>query len=352
MNILIVTQAIDENDSVLGFFTSWVREFTAQADKVTVLCLRKGAYTLPNNVSVYSLGKEHGGNRFVYVYRFLRLIISKRKEYDAVFVHMNTVYILLGSFIWHVLGKKVGLWYAHGEVKWDIIMASKMADILFTSTEKGLRIESPKKHIVGQGIDTIKFAPGLKNEDDMIFRMITVGRISMVKGLDVLVDAIERLSHDKDDFVVEIIGVPITEKDKQYYEHLKIKISEKKLENFFDFRGAMNNTEIVPYLQKADLFVSMSETGSLDKALLEAMACGTIAVGCNDALREILGEYSDILVYKKRDAYGLYNKIVEYVSLDNQEKQKIQVDLHGIVKTNHSLQNLVKQIIDLYNKNR
>lgn len=38
--------------------------------------------------------------------------------------------------------------------------------------------------------------------------------------------------------------------------------------------GAVANRNIIPFLQEADLFVNTSHTGSLDKAIVEAMACG------------------------------------------------------------------------------
>jgi len=58
MKLLIVTQTIDSNDPVLGFFVRWVEEFSKQCEEVTVICLQKGEYELPKNVRVFSLGKE------------------------------------------------------------------------------------------------------------------------------------------------------------------------------------------------------------------------------------------------------------------------------------------------------
>jgi hypothetical protein len=60
MKLLIITQKVDINDPILGFFHRWIEEFAKHCEKITVICLYKGTYNLPNNVKVLSLGKEEG----------------------------------------------------------------------------------------------------------------------------------------------------------------------------------------------------------------------------------------------------------------------------------------------------
>ena len=66
---LIITQIIDKDDPILGFFHRWVEEFAKHIDHIDVICLKKGEHTLPSNVSVYSLGKEGGESRIKYTFR-------------------------------------------------------------------------------------------------------------------------------------------------------------------------------------------------------------------------------------------------------------------------------------------
>ncbi|MEK7538915.1 MAG: hypothetical protein AAB552_03680 [Patescibacteria group bacterium] len=58
MKLLILTQKVDQNDDILGFFHGWIREFAKHAEQVTVIALGVGEYDLPKNVRVFSLGKE------------------------------------------------------------------------------------------------------------------------------------------------------------------------------------------------------------------------------------------------------------------------------------------------------
>ena len=106
MRLLILTQKIDAEDSILGFFHEWVREFSKNTESVLVICLERGIVNLPQNVRVFSLGKESGSSRFGYILNFYKLIWKYRKEYDSVFVHMNQVYVLLGGLFWKLWHKK------------------------------------------------------------------------------------------------------------------------------------------------------------------------------------------------------------------------------------------------------
>ena len=124
MKLLIITQKVDKNDSVLGFFHGWIVEFAKHCEKLTVICLYKGEYDLPENVKVLSLGKETGRSRLKYVFRFYKYIWKYRKDYDNVFVHMNHIYVVLGGTFWKILNKKIILWYNHisGSVSLNIAL--------------------------------------------------------------------------------------------------------------------------------------------------------------------------------------------------------------------------------------
>src|ERR1041385_8548279 len=113
MRLLVTTQAVDLNDPVLGFFHRWIEELAKHYEHVHVICLKEGEQRLPSNVSVHSLGKEQGRSRVKYLVLFYRYIWTLRNEYDAVFVHMNQEYVLLGWKLWFLLGKRIVLWRNH-----------------------------------------------------------------------------------------------------------------------------------------------------------------------------------------------------------------------------------------------
>src|SRR5680860_553091 len=102
MKLLILTQKIDIEDDVLGFFHDWVKEFSKHCDGMVVVALGVGRYALPENVKVLSLGKEVGISRIKYIRNFYKYIWQERNNYDKVFIHMNQEYILLGGLFWKI----------------------------------------------------------------------------------------------------------------------------------------------------------------------------------------------------------------------------------------------------------
>ena len=385
MKLLILTQKADINDDVLGFMHGWIKEFSKHCESVIVVCLQKGEYDLPDNIKVLSLGKEEknnfqffplqrdhakavaifpasagprqgGGNfqllnKIKYFLNFFKYIWQERKNYDTVFVHMNKEYVILGGFLWRILGKKIGLWYAHGHAPFSLKIAEKLAHIIFTSTKSGFRLPSKKVNIVGQGIDIDKFKiESLKLKVNDKLKIITVGRISPVKDYETLIKAIELLKKENIDLQVDIIGGAGLSEQEKYLSDLKKIVLEKKLDNVINFVGAVPNKDIINYLQSANLFVNMSSTGSLDKAMVEAMACELPILTCNEAMKDVLGEFQDLLMYDKGDYKGLAQKINMIKGMEVSEIENLGKKLREIVENNHSQEGLIKKIINVLNK--
>lgn len=346
MKLLIITQKVDNQDDVLGFMHRWIEQFAAQCEQVTVICLFEGRHSLPANVRVFSLGKEKGVSRLKYLVRFFRIIWGERAAYDSVFVHMNQIYVLLGGLLWRALGKRVALWYAHGAVSRSLWVAEKMVDAIFTSTNSGFRLPSKKIRVVGQGIDTDFFCPG-PSLDHEGFRIVVVGRISPIKNYETLILATEKVQTEIQGLSVEIIGGSGLPEQEKYLMQLKTMVAEKKLESIVNFVGALANNEIVSRLQRADLFVNTSFTGSLDKAILEAMSCGIPVLTCNEALHEVLGPYTNQLMFEKKDVVGLEEKIKFLEAVGGAERKKLGQNLRNIVVKNHGLSGFVSRIISI-----
>lgn len=344
MKLLIITQRVDKNDGVLGFFHNWITEFAKHCEKLTVICLYKGEYDLPENVNVLSLGKETGINKFKYIYRFYKYIFKYRKDYDNVFVHMNQIYVILGWTVWKFFNKKMGFWYAHGGVSSSLKLASKLSNVIFTSTESGFRLKSDKLKIVGQGIDLNKFYPIKKTTINDNFNIITVGRISPVKNYGVVINALNLLKSKIRGLNLIIIGGPLLDSDKIYLEQLKKDTAELNLQGIVNFIGPIPNHQIVEYLHKADLMINPSVTGSLDKVMTEAMACGLPVLTCNISIKNILRNDWSKYYFDKNNHTELYEKIKYFYDNRNQDYS----NLRDIVEKDHNIKNLIKRIYESY----
>ncbi|KKQ27897.1 MAG: Glycosyltransferase [Candidatus Magasanikbacteria bacterium GW2011_GWC2_37_14] len=360
MNLLLITQKIDKDDPILGFFHRWVEEFAKHCKKITVICLQKGEYNLPDNVKVLSLGKPAQGwpalgwekylGKLKALVNFYKYIWQERKNYDSVFVHMNHFYVILGGLLWKLLGKKVGLWYAHGHVPPTLKLVEKLSNIIFTSTVSGFRLPSNKLKVIGQGIDTDFFIPNYnltKQNNDLI--LISVGRISVIKNYETIVEALDVLYNKQGITKLKLILVGEASVGAEDYER-KIRefIVNKNLSVVVDFVGALPNYQIVEYLQKADLFLNSSLTGSLDKAMVEAMACALPVLTCNESMQEVLGGYQDLLMFPKKDSQKLASLISSFLNKSLEERIELGLALRQLVVEKHNLKDFIVKILSQY----
>lgn len=347
MKLLILTQKVDLSDDNLGFFHEWIEEFAKHYEKVTVICLFKGKYNLPDNVKVLSLGKEDAISKSKYSFNFFKYIWQERKNYDHVFVHMNQIYVLLGGLFWKLTNKKIGLWYVHGSVDWKLKIAEKIVNVVFTASPESFRVKSNKLKIVGHGIDVDKFKieePKKANQ----FKIISIGRITPSKDILTLIKAIDILSKDDDIrnlISVDIIGGVIYKSDEVYLEKLKAEVKERSLGNCIKFVGSIPGNERYNYFKSAHLLAHMSKTGSLDKVSLEAMASETLIVTCNDASREILKQFGNEFIYDIGDYKTLAKNIQKVTEMDIGERREVGRKLRNIVKNSHSLKKLINKIV-------
>jgi len=353
MRLLIVTQAVDKEDPILGFFHAWLNEFSQQVDDITVICLRKGTYVLPHNVKVFSLGKERGESRIKYILNFYKFIFSKAGTYDSVLVHMNPIYVVLGGFFWRLLGKRIALWYTHKHVDLKLRIANFFTHKIFTASHESFRLPTSKLIVTGHGIDTEFFKPiAYENRvDKEIFKLITIGRIAPVKDYETMFKALALLIEKHKDrmYHLTVIGEPVTPED-QIYKQTIVELAEKLgLKHHIFFIGSMMHQDIVPYLQNSDVFVSMSRTGSLDKAALEAMACGVPVVTSSEGIAGVLEPYKSQLVFPQGNVEACTELIDKFINMSVEDRRSFGMKLRTIVLEQHNLKNLVSKLVNQFN---
>jgi len=339
MNLLITTKTVDENDQLLGFFIEWIRLFSKKFEKVTVFCLEKSGFNLPENVEVLSLGKDKGHSKIRQLYTLYFLLSTRRREYDAVFVHMNPIWMIAGGMLWKLLGKRSFFWYTSGGVTFQLRWAEKFADTIFTASPESFRLKSNKVIVTGHGIDTELFKPSNRPKlEPEKLKILSVGRIAPVKNYEILVDACKLLKGWNINFQVTMIGEPALEEDKTYEKDLKSKIKSLGLESCFKFLGKVGHDDLPRYYQSHDLFIHLSKTGSLDKTMLEAISCGMKILSSSDAARAFM---STGLFLFENNPMDLADKIVIIA------KQQANPDLRNYVIENHNLYKLIDKISEM-----
>ena len=275
MRLLIVTQAVASEDSVLGFFVRWIEEFAKHCERIEIICLKEGKHRLPANVCVYSLGKEKGVSRMTYLLNFYRYIWQLRHDYDVVFIHMNPEYTVLGGPLWRFFGKRTALWYTHKSVNLKLRIAAVFADIIFTASKESFRLHSRKVRVMRHGVDTDFFSP-----DTSVARgewILSVGRLMKSKRHDL---AIRRAAQEGK--VLRIAG--------EGPERARLEALAHAQHASVQFLGGLTQAQLRDEYRTATYFVHTSETGSLDKVVLEALACGLKIITNDPALKPLENE--------------------------------------------------------------
>ena len=337
MKLLIVTQVVDTEHPILGFFHRWISEFAKHFETIHVIALQVGKYDLPENVFVHSLGKEEAAGRFEYIKRFYEYVWKYRNEYDSVFVHMNQEYVLLAGVLWKVLGKKIYLWYTHKHVGLRLRLSELFVTKIFSASKESFRLKTKKLIVTGHGIDTTQFENMCPVRDSKKIRLITIGRISPVKQYEVLIDAVAKLQQKGLPVTLSIIGGVSGVHEEEYLQDLKNKSKDLPVV----FHGAVPHSQISEYLRNSDIFLNVSKTGSLDKAVLEAMAAGVIPVTSNEGLTSTLGDMKELLYVKGED---MASRIEELFSLSEKQWADMQKKVQTIVIKQHSLQALITNL--------
>jgi len=371
MKLLILTQKIDRNDDLLGFFHGWVAEFAKYYEKITVIALGVGEYDLPGNVRVLSLGKEknsisphschsrESGNpglgslvkpgmtnrvfiKIRYISNFYRYVWRERKNYDSVFVHMNQEYVILGGLAWRTLGKKILLWRNHKADGFWARLAVVFSHVVFCTSQFAFVARYKKTKLMPVGVDTDFFKP-----DRRIIRMpgsmLFFGRISPVKRPDRLIAALNILKKEGADFTARIVGdAPV--RDKLYLENVKQMVKDYGLEDRVEFVKGVPYWQAPTIYAQSEIFINLTPSGSLDKTIFEAMACGCLVLMSNESLA---GELDKRLFFSDNDPVNLAGVIKNAMSLDEAGKQQIIVSSRQFVVKKHSLAVLADRLKEI-----
>lgn len=352
MKLLILTQKVDKNDPILGFFHRWIIEFSKKAEKLTVICLQKGDYDLPDGIKVISLGKEiiSGSlnifHKLIFIFKFFRYIVAERKNYDVVLVHMNQEYVILGFLIWKILGKKILLWRNHPAGNLFTDLAVFLSDTVFCTSNYSYTAKFRKTKIMPVGIDTDYFKKDTSIEK-IPNSLLYVGRISRIKGVHLLIEALNELNIKGADFYCDIVGDAYSATDREYLKELKKIISEYDLDGKINFVGPVSNTETAKYYNLHEVLVNLSPDGMFDKVIFEAMSCEALIVTSNKNLK---GKIEDNLLFQYGEKNDLADKLGHILRLPALTKNNLGDILRNFVLKNHSIIALADQLKEFSKK--
>ncbi len=352
LNVLVFTQKVDINDDVLAAFYYWWEGLARRVNQLKIVCLFEGEHYLPDNVKVFSLGKEDAPSKMKYIWRVYKYFWPLRKTTDVIFVHMNEVYIFLLWPLAKLYKIPIVFWKAHGGKLPHIKKAIFMSDKIVTSGDKTFEYDTPKKVIIGQGVNVGLFQSSQNAASavgDSEFKVLAVGRPSIVKHYDVLVEAANILINQQGrrDIFFKIVGNSQNEKEAKHQKVLERKIQEYNLGDYVIMAPGVSFSQIRQEYEKCSCLVNLTDPASLEKVVLEAMAMEKPIITSNEAFWPFF-EGLESLKAAKNNPLDLAEKIKHLAALPLPDRLAIGKKLRAIVAAEHSVDHLIDNLLAVF----
>jgi glycosyltransferase involved in cell wall biosynthesis len=348
VRLLLFNLATDADDPILGFATRWIAALAKRVEFIHVITMRAGRIEVPANVRVYSVGKEKGYSeprRAIEFYRHLLRILCQGRI-DVCFSHMIPIFTVMAAPVLKLKGIPIVTWYAHRQVTMMLKLAHHLSTRMVSINENSYYYRRDKLELLGHGIDTNLFLPD-DNEPANSPILLSVGRLSPIKDLMTLIHAVNLLRERGYSVCCVLVG-DAPERDRLYAQALRKRVSELRLENIVQFVGAIPNEQVVRWYRRCFAHVNLCPLGALDKAALEAMACGKTSILANKGFRETLGRWADCLIFRHGDSKDLALKIELLLQMSGSDRQLAEAELRQSTVERHSLERRMDRLVTLF----
>ena len=122
--------------------------------------------------------------------------------------------------------------------------------------------------VIPNGVEIDRFYPAQSGEAATTLRLLTVGRLSATKRIEMLIDAVEILQADGVDLHLTVAG------GGQLEPQLKETVSRRNLGEIIRIAGRIDPENMPEVYRESDIFVSDTVQEGMSNAMLEAMASG------------------------------------------------------------------------------
>ena len=189
--LLVITQKVDDDDDLLGFFGSWLSALAPHFDRIDVIALGTGRFDLPDHVMVHSLGKERGTAKIVRAFRMVLLLWRHSRGCSSIFAHMSPIFAIIAWPFAKLNGCRLVLWYLHRSNTFKLRLAERLVDNIVTADAASLALKSHKIVSIGHGINVARFATvrDWTAVDRRPLHVLSVGRLSPIKDFATLIRA-------------------------------------------------------------------------------------------------------------------------------------------------------------------
>jgi glycosyltransferase involved in cell wall biosynthesis len=342
VKLVFVTQAIDVDDVNLAATVAKVRALSQRATSVVVVCDRFGRHDLPPNVSIHTFGAPTRLGRGVRYLRALARAFAGGRP-DALLAHMCPIFLVLAAPLAKPLGVPLLLWYTHWSIDRTLRAATLLCDAALSVDTRSFPLVSPKVVGIGHGIDLTEFSPRERApEGSGTLRLLALGRTSPSKGFMTLLSALESLSGNGLEAMLELRGPAITDEERRHRAELEEASRRPDLAGRVHVGEPVSRARVPDLMRGADAVVNptvgQSRGGALDKVVYESAACAVPVIACNPHFDTFLGGLSLELRFASGDAGDLARVLRAFASAQAAERTVAGLELRRRVEEGHSVE--------------
>jgi len=135
--------------------------------------------------------------------------------------------------------------------------------------ERALRfMPSVSIDVIPNGVELDRFFPAETAEKSKVLRLLTVGRLSVTKRIELLIDTVEILHRTACKLHFTVVG------GGQMERQLRKIVMERELGDVIKIIGRVNSEKMPEVYRRNDIFISASMQEGMSNAMLEAMSSG------------------------------------------------------------------------------
>jgi glycosyltransferase involved in cell wall biosynthesis len=265
----------------------------------------------------------------------------------AVLAHMCPNYLTLAAPMARIRRSPTILWFVHSADTRTLRVAERLASAVITAFPNSYPRQGAKIHAIGHAIDTnaFRYTP-VERSDARPLRLLSVGRMSALKGYDVMIRAAAAARGRGANVELRIVGPSLTPSERAYRGELQALIGAQgdsgiQLEQGVP-RGAMP-----ALLRNADVLVNATEDRSADKVVFEAMAVGRPVLVSSPAFAELVAPSPLPLGFRRDDPASLTSAIEALANASSADINEIGRVLSHRVAAEHSLEHWADRVTEL-----
>ncbi len=344
-----MTQVIDPADPVLGFTIRLIRALDERTDAMVVVANEVRAVPADLDVEILSLGKELGHGRLAKGARYQRILadVGRRLRPATLLAHMCPTYLTLAAPVVRATGGRSMLWFTHLNESAGLRRAERLADVILTALPGSYPRTNDKVRAIGHSIDTDQFRVGPRAPRSGSFELLALGRTSPNKNYPVVIRAVQRAREMGADVHLRIVGPSTTAAERAHRAELDELVVSLDLANAVTIASDVAHDQVPDALTAADALVNATSSGSADKVVFEALACGRPALVSSAAFTDLVAADGCRLSFREGDVDDLADAICRLAALPTTGRDALGADLRRRIERHHSLTHWADEVVRL-----